>query len=99
MNLKNSGDSTGFEPMTSAMPVQCSDQQFTDIWRRFVSVLAKRFFEKFLKTFKIYFYFTTKLNIAFANEFFTGIDIKRKTLQCRICPDWHEIGFRDKMSS
>ena len=23
MNLKNSGDSTGFEPMTSAMPVQC----------------------------------------------------------------------------
>ena len=22
MNLKNSGDSTGFEPMTSAMPVQ-----------------------------------------------------------------------------
>ena len=26
MNLKNSGDSTGFEPMTSAMPVQCSDQ-------------------------------------------------------------------------
>ena len=26
MNLKNSGDSTGFEPMTSAMPVQCSGQ-------------------------------------------------------------------------
>ena len=26
MNLKNSGDSTGFEPMTSAMPVQCSNQ-------------------------------------------------------------------------
>ena len=26
MNLKNSGDSTGFEPMTSAMPVQCSSQ-------------------------------------------------------------------------
>ena len=26
MNLKNSGDSTGFEPMTSAMPVQCSHQ-------------------------------------------------------------------------
>ena len=25
-NLKNSGDSTGFEPMTSAMPVQCSNQ-------------------------------------------------------------------------
>ena len=24
INLKNSGDSTGFEPMTSAMPVQCS---------------------------------------------------------------------------
>ena len=26
MNLKNSGDSTAFEPMTSAMPVQCSNQ-------------------------------------------------------------------------
>ena len=26
MNLKNSGDSTGFEPMTSVMPVQCSNQ-------------------------------------------------------------------------
>ena len=26
MNLKNSGDSTGFEPMTSAMPVMCSNQ-------------------------------------------------------------------------
>ena len=26
MNLINSGDSTGFEPMTSAMPVQCSNQ-------------------------------------------------------------------------
>ena len=26
MNLKNSGDSMGFEPMTSAMPLQCSNQ-------------------------------------------------------------------------
>ena len=26
MNLKNSGDSKGFKPMTSAMPVQCSNQ-------------------------------------------------------------------------
>ena len=26
MNLKNSGHSTGFEPMTSATPVQCSNQ-------------------------------------------------------------------------
>ena len=26
MHLKNSGDSTGFEPVTSAMPVQCSNQ-------------------------------------------------------------------------
>ena len=26
MNLKNSGDSTGFESMISAMPVQCSNQ-------------------------------------------------------------------------
>ena len=26
MNLKNSGDSTGFEPMTSAMRLQCSNQ-------------------------------------------------------------------------
>ena len=28
MNLKNSGDSTGFEPMTYAMPVQCSNQKY-----------------------------------------------------------------------
>ena len=26
MNLRNSGASTGFEPITSAMPVQCSNQ-------------------------------------------------------------------------
>ena len=26
MSLKNSGDSTGFEPMNSAMPLQCSNQ-------------------------------------------------------------------------
>ena len=31
MNLKNSGDSTGFEPMTSAMPVQCSNQLSYDV--------------------------------------------------------------------
>ena len=35
MNLKNSGDSTGFEPMTSAMPVQCSNQLSYEVtqWR------------------------------------------------------------------
>ena len=31
MNLKNSGDSTGFEPMTSAVPVQCSNQQSYEV--------------------------------------------------------------------
>ena len=31
MNLKNSGDSTGFEPMTCAMPVQCSNQLSYDV--------------------------------------------------------------------
>ena len=95
--------------------------QFTDIWRRFVSVLAKRFFEKFLKTFKIYFYFTTKLNIAFAYQFLDWhrhrkiekirfhISLWQKhflktfsrfffchKLQCRICPDLHEIGLKTK---
>ena len=35
MNLKNSGDSTGFEPMTSATPVQCSNQLSYEVtqWR------------------------------------------------------------------
>ena len=34
MNLKNSGDSTGFEPMaTSAMPVQCSNQLSYEVTR------------------------------------------------------------------
>ena len=35
MNLKNSGVSTGFEPMTSAIPVQCSNQLSYEVtqWR------------------------------------------------------------------
>ena len=35
MNLKNSGDSTGFEPMTCALPVQCSNQLSYEVtqWR------------------------------------------------------------------
>ena len=35
MNLKNSCDSTGFEPMTSAMPVQCPNQLSYEVtqWR------------------------------------------------------------------
>ena len=42
MNLKNSGDSTGFEPMTSAMPVQCSDQLSYEVtqWRENCSPLC-----------------------------------------------------------
>ena len=46
MNLKNSGDSTGFEPMTSAMPVQCSDQLSYEVtqWRagQFVGLMFSR---------------------------------------------------------
>ena len=39
MNLKNSGDSTGLEPMTSAMPVQCSNQlSYEVIWIYFIQV-------------------------------------------------------------
>ena len=41
---KNSGDSTGFEPMTSAMPVQCSNQLSYEVtqWRagQFVETIA-----------------------------------------------------------
>ena len=37
MNLKNSGDSTGFEPMTSAMPVQCSKSHS---WEEVVNLLG-----------------------------------------------------------
>ena len=33
MDLKNSGDSTGFEPMTSAMPVQYSNQLGYEFFR------------------------------------------------------------------
>ena len=44
INLKNSGDSTGFEPMTSAMPVQCSNQLSYEVtqWRagQFVGLTA-----------------------------------------------------------
>ena len=46
MNLKNSGDSTGFEPMTSAMPVQCSRQLSYEVtqWRagQFVGLMFSR---------------------------------------------------------
>ena len=44
--LKNSGDSTGFEPMTSAMPVQYSNQLSYEVtqWRRgrFVGLMFSR---------------------------------------------------------
>ena len=46
MNLKNSGNSTGFEPMTSAMPVQCSNQLSYKVtqWRagQFVGLMFSR---------------------------------------------------------
>ena len=46
MNLKNSGDSTGFKPMTSAMPVQCSNQLSYEVtqWRagQFVGLVFSR---------------------------------------------------------
>ena len=46
MNLKNSGDSAGFEPMTSAMPVQCSNQLSYEVtqWRagQFVGLMFSR---------------------------------------------------------
>ena len=46
VNLKNSGDSTGFEPMTSAMPVQCSNQLSYEVtqWRagQFVGLMFSR---------------------------------------------------------
>ena len=46
MNLKKSCDSTGFEPMTSAMPVQCSNQLSYEVtqWRagQFVGLMFSR---------------------------------------------------------
>ena len=43
MNLKNSGDSTGFEPMTSAMLVQCSNQLSYEVtqWERLLKLSSK----------------------------------------------------------
>ena len=47
MNLKNSGDSTGFEPMTCAMPVQCSNQLSYEVTRlragQFVGLMLSPF--------------------------------------------------------
>ena len=44
--MKNSGGSTGFEPMTSAMPVQCSNQLSYEVtqWRagQFVGLMFSR---------------------------------------------------------
>ena len=46
MNLKNSGDSTGFEPMTSAMLVQCYNQLSYEVTpltaRQFVGLMFSR---------------------------------------------------------
>ena len=46
LNLKNSGDSPGLEPMTSAMPVQCSNQLSYEVirWRagHFVGLMFSR---------------------------------------------------------
>ena len=46
MNLKNSCDSTGFEPMTSAMPAQCSNQLSYDVTQlragQFVGLMFSR---------------------------------------------------------
>ena len=43
--------------------------QFTDIWRRFVSVSTKRFLTIFWRLFKFLSIFTTKLNMTFAYQF------------------------------
>ena len=46
MNLKSSGDSTVFEPMTSAMPVQCSNQPSYEVTQlragQFVGLMFSR---------------------------------------------------------
>ena len=47
---QNSGDSTGFEPMTSAMPVQCSNQLSYEVtqWRagQFVGLMFSLFLSR-----------------------------------------------------
>ena len=52
MNLKNSGDSTGFEPMTSAMPVQCSNQLSYEVTQlragQFVGLMFSREYYHFI---------------------------------------------------
>ena len=46
MNLKNSGDSTGFEAMTSAMPLQCSNHMSYEVTQfrvdQFVGLMFSR---------------------------------------------------------
>ena len=63
MNLKNSGDSTGFEPMTSAMPVQCSNQLSYEVtqWR------AGQLCSSVLVTFKQWLVLRNKLNHTHTN--------------------------------
>ena len=56
MNLKNSGDSMGFEPMTYAMLVQCSNQLSYEVTQlragQFVGLM-----------------FSRERNISFINQF------------------------------
>ena len=46
MNLKNSGDSTGFESMTSAMPVQWSNQLSYEVTQWSVGQLVGLMFSR-----------------------------------------------------
>ena len=57
MNLKNSGDTTGFEPMTSAMPVQCSNQLSYEVTR-----LRKKCVKSNEDTILTHFFHTTLLS-------------------------------------
>ena len=49
LNLKNSGDSTGFEPMTSALPVQCSNQLSYEVTQLRAGQYVFRFKRQLLK--------------------------------------------------
>ena len=82
MNLKNSGDSTGFEPMTSAMPVQCSNQLSYEVtqWRAGQFVESPEFFRFMRQLLKLSSKFVSELG-----KLKGSTAINEAKLKCGLC--------------
>ena len=92
MNLKNSGDSTGFETMTSAMPVQCSklmgsnpveSPEFFRFMRQLLKVTANLFGLEFCKILKSYHKIAHYIYFVLKEKLFENVFFLRS--YCKFC--------------